>query len=62
MDDLSPIEMLCPTGVREMQKGDVVIRWGATLPDNGEEPGKADTPEVLAYQKQAPEQGATSSS
>jgi hypothetical protein len=49
--------MLCPTGVRAMKQGEVVVLWGATLPDTGEEPGKADTPEVLAYQKQVPEQG-----
>jgi hypothetical protein len=57
LDDLTPIEMLCPTGVRAMKQGDVVVFWGATLPDTGEEPGKTDSPEVLAYQKQVPEQG-----
>ena len=57
LDDLTPIEMLCPTGVGAMKRGDVVVRWGATLPDIGEEPGKVPSAEVLAYQKDVPEKG-----
>ena len=57
LDDLTPMEMACPTGVRALKKGEAVVRWGATLPDTGEEPGKVPAPEVLAYVKNVPEQG-----
>ncbi len=56
-EDFAAIEMMCPTGVVAVKKGDVVVRWGATLPDTGEEPGKVAAPEILAYLKRVPEEG-----
>jgi hypothetical protein len=40
-----------------LKQGEIVVQWGAKLPDTGEEPGKVSAPEILAYQKIAPEQG-----
>ncbi len=40
-----------------IKKKDVVVQWGATLPDLGEEPGKVTSHEVLAYEKKVPDSG-----
>ena len=35
----------------------VVVLYGATLPDVGEEPGKVKSDEILAYETKVPDQG-----
>ena len=40
-----------------VENGDVVVNWGAKLPDLNEGPSDVDTPEVLAYEKQVPTEG-----
>jgi hypothetical protein len=57
LDDLGSLQALAGNGVAAVRTGDVVVRWGATLPDTGEEPGQVPSPEVLAYGKQVPGQG-----
>ena len=57
LNDFTPLEMACPSGVRAMKKGEVVVRWGATLPDIGEEPGKVPAPEILAMSRTSPNKG-----
>jgi hypothetical protein len=51
------MEPMSPTGVRTIETGEVIVRFGATLPDTGEEPGKGPGDEVLAYQKEVPDSG-----
>ena len=46
-----------PAGFAALQKGDVVVNWGAKLPDTGEEAGTVTAAEVLAFEKQVPEHG-----
>ena len=55
--DIEKLDGLSPSGIEALKRGEVVVEWGAKLPDLGEEPGKATAPEVLAYQKQVPEKG-----
>jgi hypothetical protein len=55
--DFLPMERMSPTGVRAVETGDVIVRFGASLPDTGEEPGKGPGDEVLAYQKDVPSSG-----
>ena len=55
--DLEASEMGGPAGLRAIRNKDVVVRWGAILPDLGEEPGVGGTGEVLAYEKKVSEQG-----
>jgi hypothetical protein len=45
------------TELDEVRKGEIVVQWGAKLPDTNEEPGLAKSPEVLAYWKHVPEKG-----
>lgn len=40
-----------------IKSGEVVVGWGALLPDTKEEPGSSPADEVLAYLKAAPERG-----
>ena len=56
-DDFLPMERMNPTGVRAVETGDVIVRFGANLPDTGEEPGKGPGDEVLAYEKDVPTAG-----
>src|SRR5262245_25915013 len=53
--DFNKMEMMSPIGVRAIKTGEVIVRYGATLPDTGEEPGKGPGDEVLAYEKEVPE-------
>jgi hypothetical protein len=57
IEDLSAIEAMNGVGVAAVRDGNIVVQWGATLLDLGEEPGKVSSPEVLAYVKAVPEQG-----
>jgi hypothetical protein len=55
--DLTSVESLGGNGVAAVKAGEILVRWGAKLPDTGEEPGRVSSPEVLAYGKQVPERG-----
>lgn len=55
--DFAPFEMMNPTGYLALKDGSVVAQLGAAMPDLEEGPSKGTSPEVLAYQKQVPEQG-----
>jgi hypothetical protein len=55
--DITPLERVNPTGVHAIESGDVVVRFGAALPDTGEMPGQGPDDEVLAYMKDVPESG-----
>ena len=55
--DLAAVEAIAGNGLEGARKGDVVIQWGARLPDTDEEPGHSDSAEVLAYGKEVPEKG-----
>jgi hypothetical protein len=55
--DLEASEMGGPNGMAAIRNSDVIVQWGATLPDLGEEPGAGSSKEVLAYEKKVPEQG-----
>lgn len=46
-----------PSGFEVIKNGEVIVQWGATLPDTKEEPGSGSSPEVLAYLKKVPEEG-----
>lgn len=55
--DFRPLEQMSPLGLAAITSGDVVVRFGATLPNTNEGPGKGPADEVLAYQKKVPESG-----
>ena len=55
--DLERFEMGAPSGFAAVKKKEIVVNWGATLPDLNEEPGKVQSDEVLAYEKQTPNSG-----
>ena len=55
--DFVPFEPMSPMGLQALQRGDVVVRFGATLPDTKEEPGVGPDDEVLAYEKDVPVSG-----
>jgi len=57
LDDFAPMEMMSPTGLSALRRGDVVVRWGATMSETEEGPAKVSSPEVLAYFKDVPEKG-----
>ncbi|SIO56679.1 hypothetical protein SAMN05444166_5277 [Singulisphaera sp. GP187] len=46
-----------PGGFELIKSGEVVVCWGASLPDTKEEPGSGDSKEVLAYLKKVPQEG-----
>jgi hypothetical protein len=55
--DLIAVRNMGANGYEAVRAGTIVLRYGATLPDTGEEPGQAESDEVLAYQQQVPESG-----
>lgn len=57
MADFEPLANAQPIGYNALREGTVVARWGAALPDTNEEPGGTPSPQVLAYEKEAPDQG-----
>lgn len=54
---LPSLEMAAPMGFERLRSGEFIVRWGATLPDTSEEIGTTDDEAILAYVKEAPEQG-----
>ncbi len=57
LKDLAPYANATLTAYETLRKGDVVVRYGATLPDTEEEPKSTGATEVLAYLKDVPSQG-----
>jgi hypothetical protein len=55
--DLNAVRTLAGNGYESIRTGNVVLLYGATLPDTGEEPGEAGSDQVLAYRKEVPESG-----
>jgi hypothetical protein len=55
--DLAEVASLTPSGYEAVVHGEVIVRWGASLPDTKEEPGGTPSPEVLAYLKTVPQTG-----
>ncbi|MEO6812209.1 MAG: hypothetical protein ABI353_24130 [Isosphaeraceae bacterium] len=56
--EIDELEMMSPNGVIAARQGDVVVEWGVNLTDvESSEPGAVKSDQVLAYQKQAPEEG-----
>lgn len=55
--DLQAAAGSSPGGFELIKSGDVVVSWGARLPDTKEEPGTGDAKEVLAYLKKVPQEG-----
>jgi hypothetical protein len=57
LKDLTPLEAMSPAGIVALRSGEVVVRFGADLPDTDTEPGKSPSEEILAYEKRVPESG-----
>lgn len=55
--DVESMEMAAPTGMNAIRDKKVVVQWGATLPDLGEEPSSTNSDQVLAYEAKAPVEG-----
>jgi hypothetical protein len=57
LKDFAAFGNVTPSAYEAIRGGDVVVRWGATLPDTDEEPSTHSSDEVLAYLKEVPQQG-----
>ncbi len=57
LKDLAAFGNATPSGFEAIRKGDVLVRYGATLPDTAEEPTSPASDEILAYAKDVPQQG-----
>jgi hypothetical protein len=57
VEDMKILQGIASPAVEAARKGDIVVLWGATLPDTKEEPGQSTAPEILAYGKDVPEKG-----
>lgn len=55
--ELGTAEAMGPNGVAAVKKGDIILLYGAPLPDTNEEPGGSPSTEVLAYRKEVPQEG-----
>ncbi len=55
--DFVPMEAMSPMGLRAIESGAVVVRFGATMTDTEEGPGKSSSDEVLAYENDVPNAG-----
>jgi hypothetical protein len=55
--DLASVKQMGTNGYEAIRDGQIVLRYGASLPDTKEEPGGAPSDEVVAYQSQVPESG-----
>jgi hypothetical protein len=54
--DFTPMEMMSPAGVRAIKTGEIIVCYGATLPDT-DEGIRGSSDEVLAYLKSVPVSG-----
>ncbi len=57
LDDLNTVRTQGMNGYQALRSGEIVLLYNATLPDLDEEPGHAESAEILAYEKQVPESG-----
>src|SRR5258708_2029931 len=57
LGDLSTLRSMGGNGFEALSSGSIVLRYNAKLPDTDEDPGHAESNEVLAYQKEVPENG-----
>lgn len=57
MADLEVLKTMAGPALAEVRSGNILVEWGATLPDTKEEPGQSSASEILAYGKGVPEQG-----
>ena len=57
LSDFNTLRSMGANGYEALRTGSVVLRYNATLPDTDEETGQTDSNEVLAYEKQVPENG-----
>jgi hypothetical protein len=55
--DLASVKSMATNSYEEVRAGRIILRYGATLTDMGDEPGQGDSDEVLAYQATVPESG-----
>jgi hypothetical protein len=55
--DFNSVRAVAGNAYESIRTGEVVVRYGATLPDTNEEPGGSPSDEVLAFEKQVPESG-----
>lgn len=57
VEDMKGLQNVVSSAVEAARNGDIVVLWGAALPDTQEEPGQSSVPEILAYGKDVPEKG-----
>ena len=57
LTDLNSVQAVSGNGYEAIRSGEVVLRFGASLPDTKEEPGGSPSDEVVAYEKQVPQSG-----
>jgi hypothetical protein len=57
LKDFMALGNATPTAFEAIRSGEIIVRYGATLPDTEEEPKTTGATEVLAYQKEVPTQG-----
>jgi hypothetical protein len=55
--DLASVRTMGANGYEAIRTGKIVLRYGATLPDLGEEPGRSPSDQVLAYESGVPASG-----
>ena len=57
LSDLDTLRSMGGNGYTSLRDGKIVLRYNAKLPDTDEDPGHAESSEVLAYEKEVPESG-----
>ncbi|WP_165234882.1 hypothetical protein [Aquisphaera insulae] len=57
LSDFNTSRTMGANGFQALEKGDVILLYNAKLPDLDEDPGHADTAEILAYEKSVPTSG-----
>jgi hypothetical protein len=57
LTDLNTLRSMGGNGYEALRTGSIVLLYNATLPDTDEGPSHAESNEVLAYQKEVPENG-----
>ena len=57
LSDFNTLRTMGSNGYEALRAGKIVLCYNATLPDTDEEPGQSESNEVLAYEKDAPENG-----
>jgi hypothetical protein len=57
LSDFDTLRSMGGNGYASLRDGNIMLRYNAKLPDTDEDPGHAESSEVLAYEKQVPESG-----